>query len=765
MAANYRALLSSCLTAVGLALLSSSLLHAAPPARRALLVGCTQYPNSGSLTELYGPANDARLFAEVLKERFGFQDNEITILAAWPDETAARPTRVNILQAFERLARECKADSQVLILLAGHGSQIPIPAEQTNALDPRNPEPDGFDEVFLPADFAGAMSGEGRPILDDEIGEYLQKLKAQGANVWAVFDACHSGTMWRSANGQLPAENHRGVPLSAMGIPVKQIAAARQKATTADQAEQIESSSLALDRAEGQGSLVAFYAAQSFELAPEMPRPAEALPNRENYHGLLSHTIAQTLRRWQGPIAYQDLGQAIASAYRSERSGRGPTPFWEGDVQRQLLGAARLPRARFYLEKRGEQYRISAGSLHGLAAGAIVRVLDHAASTEKGQDAPAAGFLRVTKVSPTSSEIESIEYRDRKAIALDRIPLPGICELELIDHGDQRLKLAIESGDDPATNQVLREALVRLPSAVHDFVQIVPAPPEADWILRTDSQTVDVSTAIGNNVHRFTLEPKQEIAESDSSQLSPASLGADSPRDTIEPPVITRRMHSQQRAIYVASNASELTAQVHRDLLRIFAWENLWRTAHSTQSNRGGVRMDVQLLGQTASEMKPSEFRLRPGQRIAAKISNDSSENHWVCLLIADAAFGVQVWYSGSVRAKSELRPLTATVTADSVGPEGLILIALPFREQLQPADLGFLEQPKLGAQAATTRSVTRSVPNDFERLLGAVGGRRVTRDVRLRAMAKPSIQTWSWFTLPEEKAPGSRESYVPGNQ
>ena len=36
-------------------------------------------------------------------------------------------------------------------------------------------------------------------LVDDEIGALIDGLRAKGADVWAVFDSCHSGTVTRGA--------------------------------------------------------------------------------------------------------------------------------------------------------------------------------------------------------------------------------------------------------------------------------------------------------------------------------------------------------------------------------------------------------------------------------------------------------------------------------------------------------------------------------------------------------------------------------------
>ena len=66
--------------------------------------------------------------------------------------------------------------------------------------DPVYPEPDGIDEIFLPADVGTWKSFPERvpnAIVDNEIGVWLRAIAAKRAFVWVIFDCCHSGTMTR----------------------------------------------------------------------------------------------------------------------------------------------------------------------------------------------------------------------------------------------------------------------------------------------------------------------------------------------------------------------------------------------------------------------------------------------------------------------------------------------------------------------------------------------------------------------------------------
>ncbi|MDA1013996.1 MAG: caspase family protein [Planctomycetota bacterium] len=82
-------------------------------------------------------------------------------------------------QAVERLIEQAAAGDQVVVLFSGHGSQVPIRDEQTDAYDPANPEPDGLDEVFLPADADSSESDTAVNVIrDNEFRRWLESFLA-----------------------------------------------------------------------------------------------------------------------------------------------------------------------------------------------------------------------------------------------------------------------------------------------------------------------------------------------------------------------------------------------------------------------------------------------------------------------------------------------------------------------------------------------------------------------------------------------------------
>src|SRR5262245_50618020 len=61
--------------------------------RRALLVGCQDYPHLPASLRLRGPINDVNLVRQLLLKRFGFAEGEILVLADNAETPERLPTR------------------------------------------------------------------------------------------------------------------------------------------------------------------------------------------------------------------------------------------------------------------------------------------------------------------------------------------------------------------------------------------------------------------------------------------------------------------------------------------------------------------------------------------------------------------------------------------------------------------------------------------------------------------------------------------------
>jgi metacaspase-1 len=318
---------------------------------RALLIGVSDYDDSIGLADLKGPANDVALLDGVLRGR-GVTD--VTLLA---DGIAGstRPTRAAILGAFDAMeARAVKGDF-VYIHLSGHGTRQP---------DTDGDETDGLDEVFLPADVAHAKPGESlipNAVIDDEIGAAVRRIRAKGADVWLVMDACHSGSGLRAASADTAT---RFVDPATLGI-------------TATGAPVAEAGAVAGPDEDPGGDYLAFYAARSTEVAREVNLAEPGAPGA--WYGLFSAKLAARLQSG-GAISFRQLFQAVLSDMKDGTvpgAARMQTPSWEGTlIDAAVFGGSGTSGLRRFAVTGDE---MAAGLVHGLEAGTLVGLVADAA--------------------------------------------------------------------------------------------------------------------------------------------------------------------------------------------------------------------------------------------------------------------------------------------------------------------------------------------------------------------------------------------------
>jgi len=350
------------------------------PRLRGLFVGIAVYDDPDiAKSPLVGARNDAIVMAEMLQRR-GAKPADIMLLIgdapALPGlrdrsttlPVRAKPTRAAIFAALKQLADTTRPGDQVMVVFSGHGMQQP----ETVAGN----EPDGKDELFLPADsgtWYAPVSGRkiDRAIIDDEIGVALDAIRAKGGNVFFVADFCHSGDSTRSGGPRAAGMNKNKPTLG--GSPP-------------DPGPAFESS-----KAKGQkGDYVAFFAVPADIQAGQRAAPYW---ERDPYpQGALTaytlvalgdpaiRTYAELFRRVQSYISAQNIAQ--------KSSGVPPLylPGPDGDLSHAVLGGALIGSADSadawsVLKPRSISFRepakvdaldLPAGSLSGVVDGTII---------------------------------------------------------------------------------------------------------------------------------------------------------------------------------------------------------------------------------------------------------------------------------------------------------------------------------------------------------------------------------------------------------
>lgn len=140
--------------------------------RRALLIGINYL---GTSNQLEGCINDINNVGSYL-----FNMRKYNSFMVLTDNTRVKPTKANILQAFNILFTNVRAGDELWFHYSGHGSLM---------RDTNRDEESGIDSCICPIDCE--KSGF---ISDDVIRQMLAQRVPKGVKLYIVLDACHSGT-------------------------------------------------------------------------------------------------------------------------------------------------------------------------------------------------------------------------------------------------------------------------------------------------------------------------------------------------------------------------------------------------------------------------------------------------------------------------------------------------------------------------------------------------------------------------------------------
>lgn len=164
---------------------------AAPPHRRALLVGINDYsasrlPRVGGapvvhrgLFNLAGAVNDVATMRDLLVQSYGFSAADVVVLS---DQQAMHDA---ILQKIEsHLLQPAVPGDIEFFYFSGHGSQVP---------NPWSDEDDHLDETIVPADARTGASD----IHDKVLRRLFNRILDRGVRLTIMLDSCHSGSSVR----------------------------------------------------------------------------------------------------------------------------------------------------------------------------------------------------------------------------------------------------------------------------------------------------------------------------------------------------------------------------------------------------------------------------------------------------------------------------------------------------------------------------------------------------------------------------------------
>ncbi|WP_426033458.1 caspase family protein [Cypionkella sp. TWP1-2-1b2] len=604
----------------------------------ALLIGAAEYKNLDPKYWLKGPANDVRLVRTYLTTsspvKFAAQD---VIVLADGVQGAQAPTLAAIRAAVADLTVRVRPGDFVYLHFSGHGSQSP-------ALHPET-ELDGLDETFMPSDIGpwdDAVGHVQNALIDDEIGTMIDGLRAKGADVWAVFDSCHSGTVTRGIEED--DVRLRALPPDALGIPAE-LMQVSTRALPAAEAPFDESAK------PGMGSFVAFFAAQTNEVTPEKNLP-KGKPGRVP-QGVFTYTLFEILAQNLG-ASYGQIGQEVLRSYATKRLAT-TTPLFEGDLDRVAFsGVAQARVSQWSGELEGTEFSIPAGSLHGLAEGAVLAVMAKATDA----DTAALGFVKLT----------SVETFSAKGVAVDTgLPaeLPkGFLLRKIGSDVDFTLTVALPKVEDFAVVAALTQAMEALKAASGPRLVYVAAGEEADLRLAVinDSPRPDAI---------WVLPPTGLIADFAST-----------------PSVSTTDKTPQALGEVLADTLTTMARAINLQKL-------------GTAVGSGSLNVDVELLtGKDKASLKVAKAaevpRLVPDDQVHILARNNMDQPVDINVLYIAADYAISHWFSGRLQPGDTLKKGLFKIGTDVLGDERMIVVMTPALPQSPVEDLSFLAQDAL---------------------------------------------------------------------
>lgn len=680
----------------------------------ALIVAVTEYPNFSQRLWLRGPNNDARLVREFLgslpaDSEATFAPENITTLMTAPDMT--NPSRQAVLDALDALAREAVEGDFVFLHFSGHGSY-----QKSNDAN----EPDGKDEVFLPYDTGMPVKVDGvtiypSAITDNEFAEKLDAIRATGANVWAVFDFCHSGSVTRAQEEEgvmdrrLDMVTDFDVDPSEAAVEVEDDSVERSREVAIGINEIAPAAPAA-----GRGSLVAFFAAQSIEPTKEKFFP-DADGNPVSY-GIFSRALYAAVASNPG-ITYRQLAETVVQTYLSQNR-TAPTPMFEGNLDFAVFGTEELdPRKQWIMSvAESGEITIPAGELHGLAVGAQLLILPTAASANED----AVGVAEVTSAEMLRSTLKIVADADGNTLAADAMPASAFARLDGVPY---RFALRVARPDDrpEADPQLLAEVNAALDAIEADpksgvELEIVPAGAPADLRLSvmSDADVANLEDPSGLTAQSLDASPQLWFLQ-DTGEVTlvpnrrPASMNfGDDNRLTFE-----QRLSHNLQTIYRATGLSRLAVAG----TNTFKPDDLALTYH------------FQRRGETVLEpmrLESPTDNLMPGDLVHLDFTNQSESAVDINILYIEADYQIQHACRARLAPGEYIfQPLIGLSTED-VGLERLIAVVTEVARDgiTTQEDLSYLTQAGLERGTEANRDIAPGLAGMLQQLGTAELGR-----------------------------------------
>ena len=149
--------------------------------KRALCIGINDYPVAGA--DLKGCVNDAKAWAAVLIDHFGFDPKNVTTLLD------SQATKQHVLAAVDELLAGAQKGDVLVFTNSSHGTYVAD----------RDGDESRYDEAICPWDMKKNL------IIDDELRQRFANIP-DGVRLTVISDSCFSGSVTR---GDMPGHTRR----------------------------------------------------------------------------------------------------------------------------------------------------------------------------------------------------------------------------------------------------------------------------------------------------------------------------------------------------------------------------------------------------------------------------------------------------------------------------------------------------------------------------------------------------------------------------
>jgi hypothetical protein len=475
--------------------------------------------------------------------------------------------------------------------------------------------------------------------------------------------------------------------------------------------------------------------------------------------GLLTYAIVDVLSHTSQPITYGELANLVRQRYSQWGRTTGPTPVVEGLAQdRVVLGVKRWPgrsRRRWQKDDSGD-LTANEGSVQGLTPGCILALYP---SIDQPNHETVLGYAKVRNCDLLGSDVQLTKFGDSPVARKGALPDGGCFEVARTDYGSLRVKLGVDTqpvhsdsspatsaAADAATADTLRKLAADLKTALSDegsLCELTDDARSAQWLIQM-------------------RDGQLNLVAKDAAQIR-GKIPPESPRFSVPADHAVAEVVSDMTKIARAQNLLNLTKADQGAA----SDGSTGSAAPDDDSSQPNVELKI-LRYNSKSDRQGTEINLAkdplvllPGDYVGWRMTNLGKSDVAVSLLYVDAGFGVHAIFpragSGTDNILTKNGGTHATkpakITADPVGNEHVVLIAVPRQAGHQAPDFSFLEQQTL-PKARGGDDDNPGMDSPLGRLLkNAMYGEGSTRglDSNDAAQAHLTLQSWRVSEGPDQ--------------